>query len=150
MLLSCAANKYVLLSDAVLAKISRFVIEPETRLEAGGILIGNQRSPHVEIVDCTTPLPGDRRLPNLFDRCDPGHQNSALTAWQNSGQTESFVGEWHTHPQDFPTPSSIDHKTWEKLLARATDPLVFLVLGRKGFWCGLGYRRTLRILQTIG
>jgi integrative and conjugative element protein (TIGR02256 family) len=110
-ILHCGQCCFVLMAERVERAMSAFVTENEITLEAGGILIGSYRGPHIEISDCTTPLSGDIRKPYLFDRRDPGHQAAALRAWRASGKTATFIGEWHTHPQDDPAPSGIDLRT---------------------------------------
>ena len=134
----------ILLAPAVEAAVARFVSDAEIRLEAGGIFVGSYRGPHVEITACTTPLPRDVRRPTLFDRRDPGHAAAALEAWTRSGGTDTFVGEWHTHPVDDPTPSGLDRRTWASIMGRVPDPVVFLIAGRRSVWCAHGRRGELR------
>lgn len=131
-------EEFILIADAVMRQVSSFASGPESEREAGGILIGSYRGPHVEVVDCTLPLPTDRRLPFLFERRDPGHQRVALSAWRESERRRTFVGEWHTHPEATPTPSTVDLATWKRVMRSTPEPLVFLILGREGFWCGIG------------
>jgi integrative and conjugative element protein (TIGR02256 family) len=133
-----------LVSDWVIAQIAQYMTQSELTREAGGILIGSYRGPHVDVTTCTTPLSGDIRGPVSFDRRDAGHQAAALQAWQTSGNTATFVGEWHTHPEDHPSPSGIDLQSWSDILAKTYDPLVFLIAGRLSLWCGLGQGRGLR------
>ena len=100
MILRFSDDGLVLLAPAVEAAVALFVSDAEIRLEAGGIFIGSHRGPHVEVTMSTTPLPGDVRSPTLFDRKDPGHHTAAVDAWMRSGGTDTYVGEWHTHPVD--------------------------------------------------
>jgi integrative and conjugative element protein (TIGR02256 family) len=129
--------------------ISAYVSDREILMEAGGILIGNYRGPHVVVEACTTPYSRDCRRRHLFDRQDPGHQAAALDAWKRSGGTDTFVGEWHTHPVDHPTPSGLDLQTWHAVLRRTSEPLVFLIAGRFSFWCGIGRDGRVRRLTTL-
>ncbi|MGL4234767.1 Mov34/MPN/PAD-1 family protein [Tabrizicola sp.] len=140
MILEIAAQEFVLIEDAVMRTIAPYARPPENQREAGGILIGSYRGPHVEIVDCTVPLPADRRLRFLFDRKDRGHQAAALAAWRGNDERVTAVGEWHTHPEPFPTPSMLDRMTWSRQMKTASHPLIFLIVGYEGFWCGFGWR----------
>lgn len=149
MIFEIERGEYVCLSTSVERVISAFLVEPEIGLEAGGILIGSYRGPHVEVRGCTAPLPGDRRGPRVFDRRDPGHQAAATWAWRSGYGTETFVGEWHTHPQDDPEPSGLDRSTWWHILARRSDPVVFLIGGRRSLWCGLGRDGIVRRVRPI-
>lgn len=100
--------RLVTLTDEVTRQIQRFTEPPESNLEAGGILLGSYRGPHIEIVQCTTPMRRDARTRFGFVRRDPGHQRAADSAWRASGRTINFVGEWHSHPEDHPRPSNVD------------------------------------------
>ncbi|GJE46138.1 hypothetical protein F6X53_24220 [Methylobacterium soli] len=139
-ILRFSADGLVLLAPAVEATIARFVSDAEIGLEAGGIFVGSHRGPHIEITICTTPLPRDLRRPTLFDRRDPGHHAAALDAWRRSGGTDTYVGEWHTHPVDNPQPSALDLRTWRGIMGRVADPVVFLIVGRRSVWCAHGHR----------
>lgn len=138
MILQWAAGLFVMFAPNVLVTICAYLDQSERSTEAGGILIGSYRGPHIEITSCTTPLPKDARRPLLFDRCDPGHQAAALKAWKESSKTLTFVGEWHTHPEPHPSPSGRDAATWRGIMKRVPDPLVFLIGGWDTFWCGIG------------
>ncbi|MGU3362010.1 Mov34/MPN/PAD-1 family protein [Methylobacterium sp. M6A4_1b] len=129
--------------------IAGYVTEREIGLEAGGLLIGNYRGPHLEVGHCTTPLPGDHRGRYLFDRRDAGHQAEALNAWRRSGGTDTFVGEWHTYPVDHPTPSGRNFRTWHAIMQRTSNLVLFLIAGRRSLWCGLGRTGELQRLKVI-
>lgn len=137
------AVRLVTLSRNVEEAVAGFIGDDEIRLEAGGILIGSYRGPHIEICDCTTPMPQDIRKPHLFDRRDPGHQAAASDAWRRSGGTDTFVGEWHTHPVPDPTPSTMDLGTWHSIIRRTPAALVFLIAGSRSVWCGIGSKRSI-------
>ncbi len=130
--------------------IAAYVADPEIQKEAGGIFIGSYRGPHIEINTCTTPMPRDVRRPTLFDRSDPGHQATALNAWKMSGGTETYVGEWHTHPVDDPIPSNLDLQTWRAVMKIFADPLIFLIAGRRSIWCCQGKCGELATLTVSG
>jgi integrative and conjugative element protein (TIGR02256 family) len=131
--------RLVTLTDEVTRQIQRFAEPPESNVEAGGILLGSYRGPHIEIVQCTVPMRKDARTRFGFVRRDPGHQRVADSAWRASGRTINFVGEWHTHPEDHPRPSSVDRNTWlDQMRRRHPNPLFFLIAGRIAFHCELG------------
>src|SRR5260370_32544279 len=100
-------GRLVTLAEEVAREILRFTKYPESSLEAGGLLLGRYRGPHVEILRCTAPMPGDVRTRFGFVRQDTGHQRAATAQWSESGGRINFVGEWHTHPELRPTPSWI-------------------------------------------
>jgi integrative and conjugative element protein (TIGR02256 family) len=122
----------------------------ESSKEAGGILLGFYRGPHVQIQHCTRPLPADRRLWNLFDRNDPGHTEEALRHWRDSGRRMTFVGEWHTHPEAIPSPSFLDRITWKRIARRhKIGPIVFAIRGISDWWWGMIQQKKLSVLSLI-
>lgn len=123
------AHDYVLVHPNVWSVMQSFVQSGATQAEAGGILIGSYRGSHIEVSSCTTPLPKDVRKRTLFDRVDAGHHNAAYEAWEKSGRTETYVGEWHTHPERNPSPSGLDRRTWRKITEKQSDPVVFIIVG---------------------
>lgn len=136
-----AGLRLVDVDDGVVQTIVRYSTPGENDREAGGILIGSYRGAHIQVVECTTPLFNDRRSRMLFDRRDEGHQRTALERWKASCRTLTFVGEWHTHREPHPTPSSIDRRTWKKVaMKNRAGSTFFLIRGYDGWWAGLGNR----------
>lgn len=58
--------------------------------------------------------------------------------FEKSNQTRVFVGEWHTHPEEHPTPSFMDVQSIAKDYhdgGSGIDGLVLLIIGQKtNFW----------------
>lgn len=101
--------------------------------EAGGILLGAYRGADVEVTGRTDPGPGDERQLSSFTRSDPLHDVANRTAWNASGGTVSYVGEWHTHPWGGVQPSSTDTTTWRSEAKRCGRPMVFALVA-PGEW----------------
>jgi integrative and conjugative element protein (TIGR02256 family) len=139
-ILTWATGRLALLPDDIVSTVRSYATGPEAEREAGGILIGSYRGAHIEVTGCTTPLPGDVRLRCSFDRKDPGHHRAAMAAWMKNNGMETFVGEWHTHPEPFPTPSAIDLTTWRSILSKTTFPVLFVIGGSKSLWKGVGHK----------
>lgn len=99
--------------------------------EAGGILLGFRRSDHLHVVDLTVPHAEDSRSRVSFFRSEKAHQRIAMERWRLSGGKLDYIGEWHTHPEKTPTPSSIDLREWRKIAGRSV-PMLFLILGNVG------------------
>jgi integrative and conjugative element protein (TIGR02256 family) len=62
------------------------------------------------------------------------HQTVIDEKWEETKGTCNYLGEWHTHPEDHPTPSSIDIKTWFRLVKETKfefGELYFIIVGRK-------------------
>lgn len=101
--------------------------------EAGGILLGYHRGPHLEVVEASEPMPLDIRRRNSFERKDPGHQDLSDARWGASSGTIVYLGEWHTHPCLKPSPSQTDSYEWGKLVDFHREPLLFLIVGTE-YW----------------
>jgi integrative and conjugative element protein (TIGR02256 family) len=150
MIFAQSKGSFVVVPQIIIDTALEFQRPPLDAAEAGGVLIGQYRGPHVELVTCTVPLRGDVRTRFGFERMDVGHAAQAKKAWNRSGCVQTFVGEWHTHPEDHPRPSHVDLRTWDRLRAGVQDdPLVFMIFGRIGIWCGLGLRKNLMGLDLI-
>lgn len=109
--------------------------------ESGGILLGRWilESEDVIVDDATRPSSGDRRGRFFFWRARKPAQKIVNKAWEESGATRWYLGDWHSHPEDSPTPSSRDRSDWLRILraARFEQPaLFFIIVGRKkiGLW----------------
>ena len=83
----------------VLAQLVGFRQSNRTALEAGGLLLGHRRYPHLEVTQITVPASMDVRLRGLFVRQDPTHRSVATTRWRKSKRRVDVLGEWHTHPE---------------------------------------------------
>lgn len=128
---------YVYMHHDIWQKIIDFMRHDSSRFEAGGILIGSYRGPHIEIVDATQPMPSDKRSRHNFLRCDPGHRHIVQSSWESSNHTNTFIGEWHTHPEKKPVPSSIDKNSWNCLIKANQTYMFFLIFGYSDHWAGI-------------
>jgi len=131
-------DRFVLVSDAVIRCIDTFMQGDGGEREAGGLLLGLRRDPHIEIVEATLPAAGDLRESHHFHRRDPSHQQAATRAWRKSGRIIDYVGEWHSHPEDRPKPSRLDR---DEMLRRSEEhrgeALVELIVGWSELYAGL-------------
>ena len=117
--------------------------------EDGGIFLGSYRGPHVEVTGITHSGPDDRRARYSFIRQDAAHQRLATEAWKKSRETVTFIGEWHTHPHGGPDPSSIDTGTWSRLVKKAGEPMVFVVVAPKRWAVHLMHPGRFRTLVEV-
>lgn len=101
--------------------------------ESGGILLGYVRGPHLDVIEATRPTASDQRFLSFFNRSPDGHRVIAERRWLESEGFVRYLGEWHTHPQDYPAPSYIDKKGWQKIAQKRADkrPLLAIIVGRK-------------------
>lgn len=103
--------------------------------EAGGVLLGRHLldSEDVVVDEVTVPQSTDRRTRFSFFRSKK-HETIAKERWEAEASTLAYLGLWHTHPEDSPTPSSVDMSDWVQAVAKDTfdgPRLFFLIVGRK-------------------
>jgi integrative and conjugative element protein (TIGR02256 family) len=139
----------VYLGQQPLEVFSRYIQQGIDSKEAGGILLGHVRGEHLEIIEATEPSFWDKRFRFLFERMPYFHHRLAMKRWKESNGLVRYIGEWHTHPENYPSPSSIDLKEWQILAADRVDgrPLLALIVGCKDihveYMSGAGKRNIL-------
>ena len=112
-----------------------------THVEACGILIGNHKiNAHtVYIKFATIPQINDIRSRCSFKLNSASHQ-CILDAYFKISQNEDvYIGTWHSHPENNPTPSDIDISDWNEQYRQNKNlftKMFFLIVGIKkiGFW----------------
>lgn len=104
--------------------------------EAGGILLGclglDERA--ILIGDITKPGRQDVRGRQFFKRGRHRAQICVDSAWRKSKGIVNYLGEWHTHPEDDPFPSSADLANWRRIACEVRcdqDDLITIIVGRK-------------------
>lgn len=129
----------ILIESRVLRIFDQHRQRSTTAPESGGILLGFRRQNHLHIADATSPNESDGQMRNFFSRSAHFHQSVARAKWKNSGGTIDYLGEWHTHPELGPTPSTIDKRGWLRISRFRKAPMVFIIVGeRNNLWVGLG------------
>jgi integrative and conjugative element protein (TIGR02256 family) len=119
------------LSRAASDKLWKYRQAGDLDEEAGGVLLGTRRGPHLAIMDVTEPQPSDCRTRFGYIRRAAAHRQLARRYWLKTGRVAVYLGEWHTHPQSIPVPSAIDKSGWLALSKQIHLPLVHLILGKK-------------------
>ncbi len=74
-------------------------------VESGGLLFAEFDLPIIRIIEASPPHKSDKRWRTLFV---PNRILQRQFIKQHFKQGLHFVGEWHTHPQDKPSPSDLD------------------------------------------
>lgn len=136
----------VKIAPAALAVMLSLRQTTATAKEAGGILLGRY------IIDCqdvvvdeaTFPTRSDRRTRFTFHRDATSHQRIIDERWHASQARFHYLGEWHTHPETSPTPSSVDLADWRRRLRTDrfdADSLLFVIVGIRDLriWEGRGH-----------
>lgn len=133
----------LLIEPQLLERLAAFRQMAVSAPEAGGILMGYRRGRHTHVTEATVPTSRDVQRRFGFFRHGTHHQRVALRRWKESGETLDYVGEWHTHPEDDPSPSGVDLKHWRDITGASSRPMVFLIVGRLTNWYGVGLKRRL-------
>ena len=138
------------LDEAVVGVFFSHAQRDPNAMEAGGVLMGRHiRGTRDVVVDSvTTPMRGDRRSRFSFHRSQRPHQRALNGAWESSQGTCVYLGEWHTHPEPYPTPSSIDLADWRKRLRHDvvdSESLFFVIVGQELCAAWEGFRSTREI-----
>jgi integrative and conjugative element protein (TIGR02256 family) len=129
-------NKKIKIDDSVVNLISHYKQLEEKDCEAGGILIGreNKESGNLIIEYATEPYGKDKRTRISFHRRDRKHIEFYNTLYEKYSGIYAYVGEWHTHPENYPSYSSTDIKNWRKISKINADKqkiYYHLILGNK-------------------
>lgn len=139
----------LLIEPQVLERLASFRQMATSAPEAGGILMGYRRGPHTHVTEATIPTARDIQRRFGFIRHAAHHQRVALRRWKESGETMDYVGEWHTHPEDDPSPSRVDLRHWREIARASSKPTAFLIVGRVSNWCGVGLGTELACVSDV-
>ena len=132
--------KGVLVDKHVLEMLRQTAEDAHFKHEVGGVLLGSIRGNYLHVVRATPPQMEDRSSFTRFWRSATGHQQIASRAWKASGETVTYLGEWHSHPECDPSPSPIDHADWANQLTKHRRDLVFFIQGTEGLYLACGRR----------
>lgn len=133
---------YIRIPIEIIDRISMFRQHEPMDLESGGVLLGSHlhSNGRLKITDFTTPFKDDCQTITGFFRSNK-HSIQAQKIWKESCRIVTFIGLWHTHPENIPIPSSIDIDDWKMTLRTSSydgHGLIFLIIGRQSarFWFG--------------
>ncbi|MCU7374854.1 Mov34/MPN/PAD-1 family protein [Paucibacter sp. O1-1] len=105
--------------------------------EAGGQLFGTISAEVIDVTKATGPYNGDERSRYRY-RSTPAAAQRSIQEQSQAGML--YLGEWHTHAEDFPGASGLDDDAMQLLLARSqlnSNALMMLIVGRVETIAGL-------------
>jgi integrative and conjugative element protein (TIGR02256 family) len=126
-----------LTSEAFATICTEAVVSADGR-ETGGILLGFDSDERGEALalEAGGPGPNPERRPDFFQRDLAHAQKLADEAYGR--RCARWIGEWHTHPRGFLTPSRKDLRTYRDFLRdrelRFTSFLALIVSARDDEW----------------
>lgn len=129
----------IVFADSVLNVMDKHAQIKPTAPEQGGILLGRFYEDKVVIEKISTPTDLDKCSRYNFERHKLSAQIVVNYEFFNNSQI-MYLGEWHTHPEDNPTPSAVDLKMIKEQFTKnkITVPFLLLVIkGRKKTFVGI-------------
>lgn len=104
-------NQYkIYIHQEALSVMKAFTQVQTAQPEAGGIILGKVKGNVVQVLKLSPPTELDKASRRNFERHRLSAQIVINYEFYNSHQQITYLGEWHTHPEDFPTPSETDKK----------------------------------------
>lgn len=98
------------ISTGPLEIFDSFVQDAKDKKEAGGIILGQVAGSNVYVTKASVPNTFDRAGRHRFLRDKKAAQIIVDYEFFNSNRKTIYLGEWHTHPENSPTPSKTDLK----------------------------------------
>ena len=105
--------------------------------EAGGQLFGTLNATQVCVTEASGPYAGDERSRYRY-RSNPAAAQRAIEDRHKRGLL--YLGEWHTHAEDYPSASDLDDAAMRRLIANSqlnSDALLMMIVGRARSAAGL-------------
>ena len=148
-------NEILQINGDVIKKLSTFKQLESKSTEAGGVILGRviKETNHLIIDELTIPSHYDVRGRFYFKRDKNSHQKTVDIRWLESDKTENYFGEWHTHAEDNPTPSSVDKNDWRRRVKEDKlflNFLISIIVGRKsiGVWLTNKNKETVKLRKV--
>ncbi len=133
-------NYLLTLSVEVLYTLDKYIQRKLSDPESGGIILGKVTSDTVQMQRLSVPTELDKCSRMNFERHRLSAQIVINHEYANSYGQVTYLGEWHTHPEDHPSPSTTDIKMIKQQFTQNkihTDFLILLIQGRKGLYIGM-------------
>lgn len=131
------SGEMAMFEAGVLAHLRRHRQKRFWQCEAGGLLFARIEGKLIRIVQATGPRPTDLRTPISYRADRKAEQREIDAMFANHLY---YVGDWHTHPQQRPSPSGRDLKTFASRVLQSTHRMngfLFGIVGRAELPAGL-------------
>lgn len=105
--------------------------------EAGGQLFGTINASKICVIEASGPYAGDERSRYRY-RSNPAAAQQAIEKQHKRGLL--YLGEWHTHAEDYPNASGLDEDAMRRLIASSqlnSNALLMMIVGRAQSAAGL-------------
>ena len=109
--------------------------------ETGGVLLGQiYTDGEIVVCRCSEPCVAGKADRMGFSRSSKTANKIINDAFEGSNGTILYVGEWHTHPEPYPSPSKTDKTSIEEIYrtANINNPnLIYVIVGDMDIFCGV-------------
>ena len=108
--------------------------------ESGGIMLGKLINGEINVLKLSVPTSLDKASRTNFERSKVAAQIILDYEFHNSSGQLTYLGEWHTHPERFPTPSYTDLHMLKEQFKQNTlqvDFVLLLIKGTEGLYIRL-------------
>lgn len=142
----------IIIARSVLNTMERFKQTTKKAPESGGIVLGQVRDKNVYILKVSTPNKFDKASRFSFECNKDAAQVIIDYEFINSGHKTIYLGEWHTHPENYPNPSGVDRKMINNqyLKNKLNEPFLMLIIqGIKKLYIGLFNGKNLKEIKPI-
>lgn len=130
-------SQSLLIAHLALQHVSRHRQSTPWATEAGGQLFGTLNATQVCVTEASGPYVGDERSRYRY-RSDPAAAQRAIEDRHKRGLL--YLGEWHTHAEDYPSASGLDDDAMRRLIASSqlnSNALLMMIVGRARSAAGL-------------
>lgn len=133
-------GKKIIIKSDVQKIVANYKQNTSNKNESGGIILGQISNGITYITKVSTPNIYDFSAYNLFIRNKEAAQIIVNYEFANSFGKTIYLGEWHTHPEETPRPSSQDIKMIKKQYKDSSlniDYIILLIQGIKKIYLGI-------------
>src|ERR1035437_7445394 len=130
----------IFILERVIDELQKYKQDNKKKHEAGGILLGQIEGKNIYVMKISTPNNFDKSSRYSFERNKDIAQIIIDYEFANSNGKTIYIGEWHTHPENIPTPSSVDVNMLKDQirLGKLNEPFALLLIqGIKGMYVGI-------------
>jgi integrative and conjugative element protein (TIGR02256 family) len=145
-------NEYIWIAHATFAEMTALASD-SFPLETGGMLLG-YRADNSDTVVTRIVGPGPKAKHSRYRfRPDTDYQQRLLEEhFYGTGGKETYLGDWHTHPEGSTSMSHIDKRTLRRIAqtpsSATSDPVMAILAGAENGW-ELGATRYIGSRRTL-
>lgn len=130
----------IFFSQNALNDIKNYKQDKKEKNESGGILLGQVLNQNIYVLKYSDPCKFDKSTRYSFERDKKNAQKIINREFTESNGKTIYLGEWHTHPENLPTPSNQDLKMIKEQFRKNKlneKFLILFILGTQDFYIGI-------------